>query len=89
MNIVIIDHAIERAIQRGATKEEIINVLKEGIAIPAKKGRNAKEIIFEYGKEWMGKSYPQKKVVVIYVIESEDYVVITTKVYFGKWEGKT
>lgn len=89
MNIVIIDHAIERAIQRGTTKEEIFKVLKEGTAIPAKKGRNAKEIIFGYGTDWMGKSYPQKKVVVIYVIENEDYVVITTKVYFGKWEEKT
>jgi len=34
----------------------------------------------------LGKSYPQKKVVVIYVMENESIVVITAKVYFGKWE---
>ncbi|HBI24079.1 MAG: hypothetical protein A2Y48_07005 [Nitrospirae bacterium RIFCSPLOW2_12_42_9] len=89
MNIIIIDHAIERAIQRGTTREEILRVLQEGIEVQAKKGRKGKEIVFDYGKEWLGKYYPQKKVVVIYVMENEDIVVITAKVYYGKWEVKS
>ena len=88
MNIIIIEHAIERAIQRGTTREEIFKVLEEGAEVTAKKGRKAKEIVFDYGKEWLGKFYPQKKVVVIYVMENDGIVVVTAKVYYGTWEVK-
>ena len=56
-----------------------------GTVTPAKKGRKAKEMIFEYGKEWLGKVYHQKKIVVIYVEENDEIVVITVKVFYGKW----
>jgi len=42
-------------------------------------------MIFEYGKEWLGKVYPQKKVVVIYVEENGEIVIITVKVFYGRW----
>lgn len=42
-------------------------------------------MVFDYEKEWLGKSYPQKKVRVIFVEENGEIVVITVKVYYGKW----
>lgn len=87
MNLKLIDHARERAIQRGTTEEEIIQVITEGKEIKAKKDRIAKEKVFTYGKEWLGKFYPHKKVTVIYKEENEYSVVITVKVFYGKWEG--
>lgn len=39
MNLVLIDHAIERMALRGATREEVIQVLKEGIEVKAKNGK--------------------------------------------------
>ncbi len=85
MEVRIVEHAKERAKERGASFEEIIKVIKEGNKIDAKKGRKGKEMVFEYGKEWEGKIYKQKKVIVVYVEEGYEIVVITVKVFYGQW----
>ncbi len=56
--IRLIEHAKERAIERGATEDEIQRVLSVGNGVQAKKGREDKEMVFEYGREWLGKTYP-------------------------------
>ena len=33
MNIILIEHATERAIQRGTTRDEILRVVEEGIEV--------------------------------------------------------
>ncbi len=85
MRIKLIEHALERAVQRGTTEDEVAKVLAEGTEIQAKKGRKAKEMVFNYGKEWLGKFYPHKKIVAIYVEEDGETIVITVKVYYGEW----
>lgn len=87
MNLKLIDHARERAIQRGTTEEEIVKVITDGKEVQAKQDRKAKEKVFTYGKEWLGEYYPHKKVVAIYKEENGDIIVITVKVFYGKWEG--
>ena len=81
MKFKLIDHAKERAIERGTTEDEIQMVFSGGNKVQAKKGRKGKEMVFEYGREWLGKTYPQKKVRVIYVEENGEIIVITVKVY--------
>lgn len=85
MKFKLIDHAKERAIERGATEDEIQMVFSAGNEVQAKKGRKGKEMVFEYGREWLGKTYSQKKVRLIYVEENGEIIVITVKVYYGKW----
>jgi len=85
MKIKFVEHAKERLIARGASESEVEKVLLLGNDIPAKKGRKAKEMTFEYGEFWLGKAYPQKKVVVIYVEENNEIIVITVKVFYGQW----
>ena len=51
MKFKLIDHAKERAIERGATEDEIQMVLSGGNKVQAKKGRKGKEMVFEYGRE--------------------------------------
>ena len=85
MRIKLIEHAKERVKQRGATSEEVKAVILNGEQIKAKRGRKAKEMIFEYKKKWLRKTYPQKKVQVIYVEEENQIIVITVKVFYGKW----
>lgn len=48
----ITEHAYERAKERGTNEDEIKFVLLKGIEVSAKKGRKAKEYIFEYEKLW-------------------------------------
>jgi len=85
MKFKLIEHAKERAIERGATEDEIQMVLSSGNEVQAKKGRKSKEMVFEYGRQWLGKTYSQKKVRAIYVEENGEIIVITVKVYYGKW----
>ena len=85
MGIKFTEHAKERIEQRGATEAEVLEVLAKGVEVQAGRHRKAKESVFDYGREWLGKSYPQKKVEVVFVEEGEDVVVITVKVYYGDW----
>ncbi len=85
MKIEYVEHAKERMVSRGASEGEVEKVLLSGNEISAKKGRKAKEMVFDYGGSWIGKSYPQKKVVVIYVEENNGIIVITVKVFYGQW----
>lgn len=72
-------------IARGASEEEVKNVLLFGMDIPARRDRKAKEMVLSYGEEWLGRIYPQRKVMVIYVEEGEEAVIITVKVFYGQW----
>ena len=84
MKIRFVEHVKERMVESWATKEKVKTVLILGIEIPAKKGRKAKEMIFEYGREWLAEVYPQEKVVVMYIEEDKEIVVITIKVFYGE-----
>jgi len=86
MKIKIEAHTLKRAIERGATKEEIIEVLKNGESIPAKSNRFAKHKVFTFNKERNGKYYKQKRIEVYYIIENVFLITVTVYVYYGKWE---
>lgn len=85
MRIKLTEHAKERAKERGTTEEEIGLVLSSDREIELKRRRKSKELVFEYNNVWLGKHHPQKKVKVIYTEEDDQTVVITVKVYYGRW----
>lgn len=85
MKIQISQHALERARERGAAKDEIIDVLNSGFDIPAKKHRKGKAMVFDYNKKRLGSFYEQKRIEVIYTIESDKIITITAYVFYGKW----
>jgi hypothetical protein len=85
MRFRLIEHALERALERGATEKEIEAVLVEGESVSAKKGRMARQLVFDTEVIWLGRTYPQKKIMVIYVEQDGEIVVITVKVYYGCW----
>jgi len=71
MKIQIDPHTLERAIERGASEEEIRDVLCAGSDIPAKKNRNGKTKVYQFNQKRMNKFYEQKKIEVIYTIEND------------------
>ena len=85
MEIQIDSHTLERAEERGATKEEIIDVIMNGTPIQAKHGRLAKAKVYPYGKLRGNKLFEQKRIEVIYVIEQNTTVTVTVYVFYGKW----
>jgi len=62
MQIRIDPHTLERSEERGATEEEIRDVIEAGLRIPAKHGRIGKAMVYEFKKERHGIYYEQKKV---------------------------
>jgi hypothetical protein len=87
VNIQIDPHTLERAEQRGASEEEIYDVVRNGSIVPAKYGRMAKAKVYPYNQRRNGKQYEHKRIEVIYTSESDMAVVtITVYVFYGKWE---
>ena len=85
MKIQIEPHTLQRAIERGASENEIIEVLRSGINILGKSGRLGKSKIFPFNNSRIGKYYEEKKVEVFYIIEQQNIITITVYVFYGKF----
>lgn len=86
MKIQIDSHTLERAEERGASEEEIKDVIQTGFSITAKYGRIGKAKIYEFKQNRHNKYYEQKRVEVFYTIERDRMVTVTVYVFYGKWE---
>jgi hypothetical protein len=86
MDIQIDPHTLERAAERGASSEEIIDVITSGQPIPAKRGRSGKSKVFDFSHTRLGRYYEQKKIEVFFAIEGDAIVTATVYVFYGKWE---
>jgi len=87
MKIRIETHALERAVERGATPQEIEEVVRTGQLTAAKFGRLAKSKVYEFDALWKGRFFEQKRVEVIYAVERGVIIVVTVYVFYGWWTG--
>jgi hypothetical protein len=85
MEIRIEPHTLERAGERGASKEEIIQTIQFGLPIDAKAGRKAKVLILDFRQERNGKQYEQKKIEVYFIEENKTIITVTVYVFYGKF----
>ena len=86
MDIRIDPHTLERSAERGASSEEIIDVITSGQPIPAKYGRSGKSKVFDFNQTRLRRYYEQKKIEVFFAIEGDVIVTVTVYVFYGKWE---
>ena len=86
MKIQIDPHTLEKAIERGASREEIIEVITDGKIISAKYHRVGKSKVFAFKANRNGKYFKEKKIEVFYVIEGVTIVTVTVYVFYGRWE---
>ncbi len=86
MDIIIDPHALERARKRGASEQEIKDTIHTGISFSAKHGRFGKAKVYDFGQNWLGTYYEQKRVEVIYAVEDGSLVAVTVYAFYGKWE---
>ncbi|MGE3073239.1 MAG: hypothetical protein AB7N24_04035 [Dehalococcoidia bacterium] len=75
-----------RITRRGTSEQEIADVIARGLPDSATRNREAKSLVYPFGRRWGTKSYEQKKVRVIYVEEGDDILVINLYVYYGSWQ---
>lgn len=88
MDIIIEPHTLIRAEERGTNRNEITDILLNGYQIPAKKGRFCKYKVYPFQQIRNNKYYQEKRVEVIYIIENNKIITITTYCYYGLWEIK-
>ena len=86
MEIRIEPHTLERAHERGASKEDIIRVIQDGVPIKAKSGRKGKALILDFQQERNGEQYEQKKIEVYYIEENNTIITVTVYVFYGKFD---
>jgi len=86
LEIRIDPHTLERAEERGASLEEIRDVVATGFPVPAKYGRSCKGKLYDFRDSRLGRYYEQKKVEVIYTVLSNVATTVTVYVFFGTWE---
>lgn len=85
MNIQIEPHTLQRAVERGATENEIKETINTGVNILAKSGRLGKSKSFSFAANRNGKYFEEKKLEVYYVIENNSIITITVYVFYGKF----
>ena len=85
MKIQIEPHTLERAWERGASVEEIEDVIRNGFTIPARKNRSAKAKVYFFERERLGNYYKHKRIEVIYAVENDTIVTVTVFVFYGEW----
>jgi len=86
MEIRIDPHTLRRAEERGASADQVSEVINTGFAVPAKRDRVGKAKVFLFNQERLGKYYEQKRIEVIYILENDVAVTVTVYVFYGKWE---
>lgn len=86
LTIYVDPHTLERAEERGTSRQEIEEVVTTGVVEHAKHGRLKKSKVFSFDAEWNGKHYQEKRVEVIYTEEKDVVVTVTVYVFFGLWE---
>jgi hypothetical protein len=55
-------HALEQCVERGAKKNEVIEVVRKGSRERAKRGRELCRLNFQFDAEWNGRYYAIKQV---------------------------
>lgn len=79
-------HALNQMRLRGATREEVMEVVEAMPWQPAKRGKYQSRKTFAFGRPSPinGQIYPLKTVHVIFADEPNEIVVVTVLVYYGK-----
>lgn len=69
-------------VERGADEAEVIESIRTGEQVPAKKDRQGFRKNFQYNRQWGGRSYAIKQVLAIVVEERDQLVVVTVYTFY-------
>ena len=75
-------HALQQMSERGASREQVAQAIREGTGQPAKQGRLMYRLNIEYNSTWSGKLYKVKQVVPVVAEEPDRIVVVTVYTFF-------
>ena len=80
--IVLSQHALQQARERGTTEDEMRRAIREGERVPARQQRDAYRLNLPFGRAWGKKVYETKQVTPFVVDEGDRLVVVTVYVFY-------
>jgi hypothetical protein len=80
--VLLHSHALARAIERGTTEQEIVDVVETGERFPAKQGREGFRKTIIYNDVWQGVHYYVKQIECYAVKEKGNWLVISLLVKY-------
>jgi hypothetical protein len=75
-------HALEQMAERGATQDEVLEAIRSGEQVPAKRSRQGYRKNFQYERLWGGRYYSIKQVLALVADEPEMLVVVTVYTFY-------
>jgi hypothetical protein len=75
-------HAQEQMAERGAREDEVLEAIRTGQSVPAKRGRRGYQKDFQYNRLWGGRTYAIKQVLAIVAEETDRLVVVTVYTFY-------
>ncbi|MFQ5613745.1 MAG: DUF4258 domain-containing protein [Anaerolineae bacterium] len=75
-------HAREQMQERGAREDEVVEAIRTGERVPAKRGRVGYRKNFQYNQLWAGRPYAIKQVLAIVAEEADELVVVTVYTFY-------
>jgi len=80
--VIFSQHALLQMQERGASRSEVVKTIEDGECVPAKKGRQAFRLNFQYNGSWVGRRYRIKQVMPVIIEETNKIIVITVYVFY-------
>lgn len=80
--MVLSRHAREKMADRGVSEVEVVETVRDGETVPAKRGRQAYRKNFRYDDLWDGRFYAIKQVSAIVADEFDSLVVVTVYAFY-------
>jgi hypothetical protein len=75
-------HAREQMLERGAREDEVIEAIRAGERVPARRGRQGFRKNYQYNNLWAGRTYAIKQVLAIVAEEAEALIVVTVYTFY-------
>jgi hypothetical protein len=80
--IRLTDHARLQCAERGATDDEVMRAVREGVREPAKSQRELCRLNVAFNRTWQGNWYAVKQVAPVIAEEAEEIVVVTVYTFY-------
>jgi len=68
--------------ERGAGEDEVVDAIRSGEHVPAKRGRQGFRKNFQYNDLWGGRTYAVKQVLAIVAEEPDALIVVTVYTFY-------
>ena len=82
MRIRLSRHAREQCKERGASEEEVLHAVREGLREPAREGRILCRLNVIFASEWQGKYYAVKQLAAVIAEQGDETIVVTVYTFY-------